>query len=267
MVWQRRHVELLPAEEAYVPLLVEGHVPGIAIRVLSRDEADGAITAVVRVPAGWRHGAGALACAVDLFVLEGDLTIGDARLGRHWYSYRPAGYPNGAVSSEGGATLLAMTYGPFALTDRPTASSDAIEALDVEAMPWGQPMTDKVDIGLFSKTLRRDPVTGERLFILRTNQALGDPRIEWHDVVEEIYGLVGTVVMDAPRGRFPLGPGDYCYRPPKIPHGPFQTSGESMALYRVSATLVNHYVEPEEAARMLGAYGPGLDPRLEYPLE
>ena len=134
-------------------------------------------------------------------------------------------------------------------------------------MPWGQPMTDKVGMGLFSKTLRRDVATGERLFILRTDKPLGDPRIEWHDVVEEIFGLEGTVVMDEPRGRFPLGPGDYCYRPPGIPHGPFRTSGESMALYRVSATLVNYYVEPDEAARMLRAYGPGLDPRMSYPLE
>lgn len=262
MVWDRAHVETLaPDDSAYRPVVVSGIAPGLAIRVLSEDPTDGARSALLRVPPGWRQEPFSAACTLEAYVLDGDLTIGDLRFRRGWYSYRPAGFPNAAAHSDGGALLLVFTDGRFTLCE-PRDTANAIPGIDTETIPWGKPMTDKKDSPLLSKTLRIDLVTGERVFLNRLLQAGGDPRIEWHPCVEELYQIEGTTSMDHPRDRFVLAPGVYCYRPPAIPHGPFRTDGPVLTLVRVSSTLVNYYVSPDEAERMIRAYGPGIDPRM-----
>lgn len=263
MVWDRQHVETLaPDERAFRPVEVAGITSGLELRVLSEDPRDGAFTGLLRVPPSWTHQQSfAATCALEAYVLEGDLTVGEHRFRRGWYTYRPAGFLNEAIASEGGALLLLFTDGRFALGE-PCESPNAIPAVDTETIPWGKPMTDKKDSPLLSKTLRINPETGERTFLNRLLQAGGDPRIEWHPCVEELYQIEGTTSLDHPRNRFLLGPGVYCYRPPGIPHGPFQTDGPVFTLVRVSSTLVNHYVSSDEAERMIRAYDPGIDPRM-----
>jgi mannose-6-phosphate isomerase-like protein (cupin superfamily) len=263
MVWNRTHVETLaPDEGAFQPVAAAGVAPGLAIRLLSKDESDGALTALLRIPPGWRQEAPfAARCTLEAYVIEGGLTVGDLAFRQGWYTYRPAGFRTGPIHSAGGALLLLFTYGRFALgEERETAG--AIPGVDTETIPWGKPLTDKKDSPLLSKSLRIDPETGERVFLNRLLEPAGDPRIEWHPCVEELYQLEGTTSMDYPRNRFLLAPGVYCYRPPNIPHGPFQTDGPVLTLIRVSSTLINYYVSPEEAERMIRAYGPGIDPRM-----
>ena len=262
-IWNRPHVETLdPDEQAFRPFVGGGLAPGLTVRTLSQDASDGATSALVRVPAGW-HQTEPLVWAVDVefYLLEGDLTIGETRFGPHWYSYRPAGVVNAPARSEQGALLIVFTSG-WLTPGGARPREDAILALDTTMVPWGKPMTDKRDSPLLSKTLRLNPVTGERVFLNRLDQPGGDPRIEWHPCVEELYQISGVTSMDSPRDRFVLRPGVYCYRPPGIPHGPFRAEGNVLTLVRVSATLVNFYVSPAEAEAMLRAYGPGLDPRM-----
>src|SRR5260370_34978472 len=115
MVWDRVHHEVLDPET----LVWETIQPdGLEIRVLSRDESDGAVTAQVRVPPGWSQPkAWAIGTAFDAFVLDGSLTVGDQPFERHDYTYRPTGFPNGPVRSRQGALLLIMTYGHASLAD------------------------------------------------------------------------------------------------------------------------------------------------------
>jgi hypothetical protein len=267
MVWGRTHHEVLDPETLlWAPLVLEGLPAGLELRVLSRDESDGAITAQVRIPPGWSHpNTWALSTAFDAFVLDGSLHLGAQRFERYAYTYRPAGYANGAVRSDGGALLLLMTYGQAALVAAQEGqSATVIEHVRLEDVPPRQPLTDKINIGYFSRTLRLDAETGERIFVTGTEHAgVGDPRIEWHPVVEEIYKLGPRGSMDFPYNQIILEHGFYCYRPPGIPHGGFETweRADYGSFIRVNATLVNNYVEEAEARAMLEAYGrERLDP-------
>jgi hypothetical protein len=275
MVWNRTHHEVLDPETLpWAPLSLDGVPDGIEARVLSRDESDGAVTAQVRIPAGWSLATTwALSTRFDAFVLEGSLQVGARRFERFAYTYRPAGFSNGPLRSEDGALLLVMTYGRAALV-APEKADDAkvIEHLRLEDVPPRQPLTDKINMGYFSRTLRLDPETGERIFVTGNERArVGDARIEWHPVVEEIYKLGPRGSMDYPYNQIILEPGAYCYRPPGIPHGGFETwePSEYSSFIRVNATLVNHYVDEAEARKMLEKYGrERLDPivaaRLDY---
>jgi hypothetical protein len=269
MVWDRTHHELLDPETlAWQPLLLTGLADGLTVRVLSRDDSDNAVTAQVQVPAGWSHPRPwALGTAFDLFVLEGSLSLGEQRFDRHDYTYRPAGFLNGAASSQGGALVLLLTYGLAALVSPdPTAVDNpkAIAHLRLLDVPARQPLTDKIDMGYFSRTLRLDADSGERIFVTGSERAgVGDARIEWHPVVEEIYRLGPRESLDYPFNEIILEQGDYCYRPPGIPHGGFETWAPAPfgSFIRVNATLVNHYVEEAQARDMLRAYGRDrLDP-------
>jgi hypothetical protein len=263
MVWNRTHHEVLDPESlpwlAYV---------GVDVRVLSRDETDGAVTAQVRVPPGYAYPEQwALGTAFDAFVLRGSLAIGKQPFEQFDYTYRPAGYPNGPVSSTEGALVLAMTYGQAALIPPdPDASANpkAIEHVRLRDVPARQPLTDKINMGYFSRTLRLDPDSGERIFVTGNERAgVGDARIEWHPVVEEIYKLGPRGSMDYPYNQIMLESGHYCYRPPGIPHGGFEAwqAAEFGSFIRVNATLVNYYVDEANARAMLKEYGrERLDP-------
>jgi hypothetical protein len=265
MVWERPHAEVLDPETLpWQPILPSG----LELRILSQDTSDGAVTAQLRIPPDWSYGADwALGSAFDAFVLDGRFVLGDTHFERHDYTYRPAGYPNGAIRSETGALLLVMTYGQVTLVPaEPSAADDpkAIPHLRLADVPARQPLTDKKNIGYFSRTLRLDADSGERIFVTGTEHAgVGDPRIEWHPVVEEIYKLGPRGSMDYPDNHIILESGNYCYRPPGIPHGGFETwaPAEFGSFIRVNARLINYYVEPDQARRMLRQYGrERLDP-------
>ncbi|HEY3062846.1 MAG TPA: hypothetical protein VGL99_28065 [Chloroflexota bacterium] len=268
MVWNRTHFEVLDPETLpWQALRLAGAPTGAVVRVLSADAEDGAVTALVRIPPGWMlDGPWALGTAFDAFVLEGSLRLGGQQFERYAYTYRPAGFANAALRSEAGALVLVMTYGAAALVtpDAQEHSTKAIEHVRLEDVPARQPLTDKVNMGYFSRTLRLDPDTGERIFVTGNERAgVGDPRIEWHPVVEEIYKLGPRGSMDYPYNQIMLEPGSYCYRPPGIPHGGFETWEPSQfsSFIRVNATLVNNYVDEVSARAMLREYGrERLDP-------
>jgi hypothetical protein len=263
MVWNRTHHEVLDPES--LPWLA---LNGIDVRVLSRDDTDGAVTAQVRIHPGYVYPEQwALGTAFDAFVLHGSLEFGTQHFDQHAYTYRPAGYPNGPVSSTDGALVLVMTYGQAALVPperNASTNPKAIVHLGLRDVPARQPLTDKINMGYFSRTLRLDPDGGERIFVTGTEHAgVGDARIEWHPVVEEIYKLGPRGSMDYPYNQIVLESGYYCYRPPGIPHGGFETwqPAEFGSFIRVNATLVNHYVDEAEARALLQAYGrERLDP-------
>jgi quercetin dioxygenase-like cupin family protein len=261
MVYQRRHVEVLDTTNVpFAPFAIDGLDGPLERRLLSEDPADGAFTAIVRLPPGWHHdGPWAPSTAFDAFVLAGSVSFGDQVLARHGYTYRPAGYPSGPIASEQGAELLVMTYGALASAESDEAvlgDPRAIAALALEDVPVRQPLTDKVGLGLVSQTLRLEPDSGERVFVISVEEGgFTDERIEWHDCIEEIYTIEGEISTDHPDDRIVLGPGSYCFRPAGIPHGPFATLRQpKRALIRVDCTLVNHYCSLEEARRMWRDY-------------
>jgi quercetin dioxygenase-like cupin family protein len=103
----RGHTLRLPVAEVPWGKLA-GFQPEWDMRLLSRDPATGALTAMARIPAGWSSsGATAHKAAWSLYVLEGAVEMQGVELPAGDFADGPAGAgPTGPASSASGATLF-----------------------------------------------------------------------------------------------------------------------------------------------------------------
>lgn len=88
-------------------------LPGVQpaqFKLLSFDEKTGARTLLVDLPAGWNQAPGYHSADLEMFVLEGGITMGGEAAGRYAYAYYPAGRAH-SYSTEFGATVLQMWSG------------------------------------------------------------------------------------------------------------------------------------------------------------
>jgi quercetin dioxygenase-like cupin family protein len=81
-------------------------LPLVDVRMLHRDEARGRQTVLYRLHAGAQIPAHVHADAEECLVLEGEVEIGDLRLGAGDYHYAAAGSTHATLSSRPGALLL-----------------------------------------------------------------------------------------------------------------------------------------------------------------
>lgn len=223
----RPHVEIVH-ESDFAPgaLPYAGWPGGERARILSTDPETGALSAVVELPAGYRRAAGCHAARSELVVLAGELRIGGATVflmtrGRADFerssSAGVAGAPAGADPGSSGRILL-----------------------EAQRLPWVGQATAGPPPGIFSKRLRFDEATGERVFLCAMVPRYDYPLIEYHDCAEESYVLRGDVRMGT-SGLMVAG--SYFWRPAYITHGPFFTTEGFVAVMYVDGTLVNHYVD------------------------
>jgi hypothetical protein len=94
--------------------------------------------------------------------------------------------------------------------------------------------------GLFSKTLRHDDRTGERVFLTACVRRYDHPLSEYHDCGEESFRIAGDMRMGT-SGL--LTAGSYYWRPPYVTHGPFYSRSGSLSFMTVDGPLVNHHVD------------------------
>ena len=89
---------------------------GISVKVLRSDRASGESTTLIRLDGGARVPAHDHPGGEEIFVLEGDLTVGGDRLKAGDYLYTP---PNAkhAASSEGGCVFLVTLPKPVVILD------------------------------------------------------------------------------------------------------------------------------------------------------
>ena len=85
--------------------------PGISVKVLRSDKASGESTTLIRVDAGAKIPPHDHPGGEEIFVLEGDLTVGGDRMKAGDYLYTP---PNAihAASSQGGCLVLVVLPQP-----------------------------------------------------------------------------------------------------------------------------------------------------------
>ncbi|MSQ85413.1 MAG: hypothetical protein EXR10_00990 [Alphaproteobacteria bacterium] len=240
-------------------------------KILSRDTANGELTAIVRYPAGWaRPEAESLAAEEEMYVLEGSLVINGHTYTRDTYACLPNHYQRSSAESIDGCVALTFFDGtpaeskPVAMPD-PTAP--LIEGLDVYAMRWdAKPADPSLEwMGNRRKILRMDPVYKQKAtFIIST-----PPHIypdNWacptltHPCVEESFMLAGDMI--GPHGR--MTPGAYFWRPAEIPHGPFGTRDGGMCLIRFRhGPHVNVWGETQVPYTFDTPYKPALPPALK----
>lgn len=242
----RPYVKKLYSEE--VPLVgwsLDGFGEA-SVRPLSADPESGAATELLELPPGWRAPAGSFAAGLELLVLDGPLEVGEFRLGRFNYSYLPAGAAAGPWLAPEGARVLWMPEGRLdfeaGAASRPgTRLGLWIPQIDSSAMPWQPTLTPGFPIGAMRKTMRIDPDSGAGSWILGMLPQVRDPRREIHPTAEEAFTLVGESVSDRGLSR----PGEYFWRPPFIPHGPFATEVGVMTFFRTDGPLRTDYIWPE----------------------
>lgn len=241
--------------------------PDVEYKLLSRNAATGACTALMRYPAGWsREGPEHLLADEEFYVLDGTLRMDARTYQADHYAFLPAGWTRAGMASPDGCVVLAFYDREPTLVEGPgdpavRQSPRAIECLDAAAMPWDMTLNDPKlrHLGISRKNLRTDPETGERSFLsLILPQAVpsgGKGPQEIHPVVEEAYVIAGS--LTGPHGT--MYPGAYFWRPPGIPHGPFGARWGAVSLIRfVGGRHVNEWTQAEAPFDFATPYQPVL---------
>jgi hypothetical protein len=92
----RPHIEFIQQQDLpFVagPLIPGDPAPDVRIKRLSVDAQDGSSSNLVQFPAGWRRPPAGYLPAADLevYLLNGDLSLSGTRLTDHTYAFMPAG--------------------------------------------------------------------------------------------------------------------------------------------------------------------------------
>ena len=133
----------------------------------------GASTSRVVLPPEFRAPAGIFTADLEIFVLSGTIQMGDWQLGKHGYSFIPAGVRVGPWQVLEGeeAELLWMENGPIPLSyqeadsARPDARmSEFIPALNSKLLPWNR--TDTVQFEQSKKKWLRKHANGGGTWLL-----------------------------------------------------------------------------------------------------
>jgi uncharacterized protein DUF4437 len=238
---------------------VKGVASGLKAKTLSRDPKNGAVSLLLAYPPGWRSKAESNYHNGDeeIFVLEGDLTIGARTLTDRCYSFIPAGKAHGPISSRNGC--LALTFfnqEPDVIASSESRSDSkldrAVEYINYFDEPWQLGITrgqSKTPPPLLIKLLRQDEQTGARTWIAGVLADQPNSRWEKHPTSEEAYLLEGEYLLaECLNGISKMGvytPGGYFFRPGGVAHvGPqSDAKGYAIWLFRTPAKLGVEFLE------------------------
>lgn len=242
----RPHVELVHEGDYLLHMAELPHGEGKAVqRNLSYDEEDGSASLRVDFRSDWGRPGGYHVADTEWFVLEGEIAVGDRKLGKGGYFHAPKGVAMPAVTAEEGTKiLLYREYGDWGFEphdrSRPGAK-ESLTVLDTHATEWQDVQIAGPPVGLMIKMLHRNPETGFYSRLIWAKPGWTDHRLAHHPVYEEAYTLGGQMIYN----YGDLLPGTYFFRPARVKHGHF-VSGEPdgcMWLIRSDGDLVNLYTE------------------------
>ncbi len=261
----KAHVENLSVHSvAPRPWDAAGIAGGAQLRLLSDDPANGAMTGVIELPAGFDSQV-ALATEVDLqcFVLDGRLQLGDIVLPPGGYCYHPSGSPIGRFRSLLGARVLiiASASPTFRTTAKSTLPPTAIALVDSFAMNWVDPLqasdpSTAFRTGICVKMLRIDPDNGGTTHLAGLLPGWYMPGMEVHPVYEENYCLCGDVHIADIAGTpgYTMTEGTFLCRPPGIAHGPVVSKNGNVNLVYAHGRLGIDYVEHPNASALIDSH-------------
>jgi len=221
----RAHLEFIQTQVLpWITLPETAARPGVGCKVLSKDPDSGAVSTILKYPAGFViDKAHYLDNHEEFFVLDGSLEIGERTYGPQAYAYLPDGYPRAHMRSPNGAAVLTFFEGPHQNVFGETKAYDEsrlVEHIDVAGTKWdGDVDPQVVGAGLSKLLLRLDENTGERTWVLKmgaSDASITAAPLETHPHVEEMLLLDGEISM--PQGV--MRRGAYFWRPGGIQHGP-----------------------------------------------
>lgn len=242
-------------------LTISGMPGGMMAKFLSRDEKRGGLALLTYLPIRWEHNEkGYHNTDEEIFLVEGDLTIGDQKLTKYSYTFIPEGVAHGPVSTRQGAVFVQW----FNKTPDFVASQDnkpgareyaAVRNWNHYKVPWdsvnfpvyrkGPPIP-----GIRLKLLRKDPDTGEMTWMsFGVGGGRGGSLWEVHPTFEEYFLIersgemvVGECLADGPTGLRYEARG-YWWRPAGIGHlGPiYRSTGYGLSIVRTGAPIWADY--------------------------
>lgn len=259
----KRHVENANAHQIPAAAWEATGLPsGATLRVLSEDPLSGGLTAIVELPKNFSTQGISLACSTDIqiFVLDGELGIGNALLAAGGYCFHPADSPLGELYSI--TTLRALLILKDRATFYPARSviphPNAIAAIDSWALQWIDPLaasdpSTNYRTGVMVKMLREDPDTGSTTHLAGLMPGWFMPGLEVHPVMEENYCLSGDVhigvVADQP--GYTMTEGIYLCRPAGIAHGPVLSKNGNVNFCYTHGRLGIDYQESQQSQTLI----------------
>lgn len=221
----RPHIEHLHTPQVdWQPLDWPGWPAGAGVKLLSRDEQSGALSALVSLPAGWTRPAGHVVAGTDIVVVAGELCVGDDVLPRLGFEWSPAGgtqEPWTAGADAGAELLVLARTGPPDLLPGPgPAGGEGRIRLHPDELDWVGSRFANGPVGTASAMYRSVP-GGEMTLMVRFQPSLTRSQLfEFHDCVEECYLLEGHIdIGNHLTEGGDMHAGTYFWRPPFITHG------------------------------------------------
>jgi ChrR Cupin-like domain len=230
-------------DQRKAPFITDGAHSQAWVKVLSRDPETEGETLMYRLDPGWSSHEIENTVNENLLVLEGTLDVDGTRLRKRWFSYRPEGHRTRRVSTETGATVIAIAGFPGEL-----ASPIPVPWIDTDAMEW---VKWDVSSNHAMKMLRGDEENLDVYFLARVEPGFENGLdLDGHDAPEEAFFLEGRGMNydGHTRGRHINTAGTYVHRGPGSQHG-LNTVTEQVLLFKHDS--FNH---EESSDRFLSAY-------------
>ncbi len=193
-------------------------LPGVRAKRFSENYAERTGRYRVDLPPEWSGTSGAVAqAALEIFVIDGELTVGDMKLIPGGYAYLPSGGLGFRLASAQGARILYFVSpeDPAALIRAPLLSDGV------------NPRWESGGTGISTRELRHDPGSGARTWLVRVSPG-ADHGWRMSDVAREGYMVSGAMtVSECFEGKARTGtylPGGYFLRPANTLHGGADTA-------------------------------------------
>ncbi|MEM7612443.1 MAG: DUF4437 domain-containing protein [Pseudomonadota bacterium] len=242
----RPHIEpFVELNDGYKKFRLIGFT-GADYKVLSLDTDTGACSLKVRFNNGFARKPGLSYSDMEMFVLGGEMQVGDDIIGEGHYMFVPAGVAIPAINVADGCEALVF----YNDSEPDYEESDHHHDLALRAgyislnsyqdTPWsgGSIVSPSVATGCMIKLLRFDPLTEAMTFLYCMTPEFMQDNISYHDCGEESYHIWGTSWM-MQFGELPTG--GYFWRPPYINHGSFRSKLGCIAIGRTDSKLHNYF--------------------------
>ena len=193
-------------------------LPGVRAKLLTGDTRTRQSGSRIQIPADWEFSSGASpGLSIEVFVLSGELSLGEYSLTEGGYAYVPSGSTGLPMRSDIGATIL---YFLDSANDDAVIQTPLIT--NAEFLSWESPVFDFGSDGLSVKVLRADPGSGTATWLLKLDPGA---RQSWQSSTQPLEGylLSGRVMGSECVGGEVMTaeylPSGYFHRPPGAIHG------------------------------------------------
>ena len=221
-------------QTAELPDIFMAGMPGIRAKRLAGDPETRRSSNLMVLPADWEFTTGGLPDkSIELYVIRGNVQLGDLSLGPGGYAWLPSGTTGIPLATTDGAQLL------YFLDDAdPDAVIQTPLVLNEELVPW-QYTRDIAGFGIAEKVLREDPGSGARTWLRRIEPGATLP---WQtsSTREEGMLLSGDYWHSECVGGVPVTneylPGGYYYRPSGAVHGGSESRAVTPSIWYIRTT-------------------------------